>query len=83
MLTGIQTIPISFKDYLELLDWPGRQLKQDKRGSIDHNTRSIMNRYGFTPDTWLKTQLPQVSWKQKALGSAESIKDYCGAIGQH
>ena len=81
-LTGISQIPISFREYLELLDWTGRQIRQGKRGLIDHNAPSIMTRLGFTPEKWLKTQTPQVSWTQRAIGSAERIKDYCSAIGQ-
>ncbi len=81
-LTGLHHIPISFRDYLELLDWTGRQIKKGKRGAIDHNAPAIMARLGFTPEKWLKTQTPQVSWTQRAIGSAERIKDYCSAIGQ-
>ena len=78
----MDTLPIGFKEYLELLEWSGRQIRHGKRGSIDNNTPAIMRRLGYTAEQWLKTQTPQVSWKQKALGSAERIKDYCSAIGQ-
>ena len=41
-----------------------------------------MSRLGFTPEKWIKTLTPQVPWKQKALGNAEKIREYCEAIGQ-
>ncbi len=81
-LTSLRTLPISLKQYLELLDWSGRQFKHAKRGSIDQNAPPIMTRLGVTPEQWIKTLTPQVSWKQKALGNTERIRDYCNAIGQ-
>lgn len=75
-------IPISFKEYLELLDWTGRQLKNEKRGSIELTLPSIASRLGYSSAQWIKTQAPQVNWRQRALGSVEKIKDYCNGIGQ-
>ncbi len=81
-LSSMRSLPITFKDYLELLDWTGRQVRKGKRGSIDESAPVIMNRLGFTPEKWIKAITPQVSWKQRALGNAEKISEYCKAIGQ-
>lgn len=76
-------LPITFRDYLELLDWTGRELRLSKRGSITTKEPPIMARLGYTPQQWMKTQLPRVSWMQRAVGHAEAIKEYAIAIGQH
>jgi len=80
--TGFNVIPIAFADYLELLDYTGRAIKRSKRGSIDGDAPPIMTRLGYTPEQWVKTQKPSLSWVQKALGNSVSIKEYCAAIGQ-
>ena len=38
MPTGL---PFRLQDYLELLDWTGRQLRRNKRGAIDDSLPSI------------------------------------------
>ena len=77
-----QCPPVTLKRYLEVLDWTGRLIKAGKRGAINESAPSIITRLGHTLTTWLKTQTPQLSWKQKALGSADRIKEYCEAIDQ-
>jgi len=37
-------IPFSLKDYLELVDWGGREIKHNKRGSIRSHTPPILAR---------------------------------------
>ena len=77
------TLPVTFKQYLEVLDWAGRIMQAGKRGVIGERTPSIITRLGYTAKTWGLTQTPQLSWRQKALGSKEKIQLYCEAIGQN
>ena len=37
-------IPFNLKDYLELVDWSGREIKHNKRGYIPANTPAILTR---------------------------------------
>ncbi|MDO6462175.1 transposase [Granulosicoccaceae sp. 1_MG-2023] len=46
-------IPMPLTDYLDLLDWTGRQLRQDKRGSINCDEPPILDRIGIAPGDWL------------------------------
>jgi len=39
-------LPFSLNDYLELVDWTGRQIREDKRGHIDSDTPPILQRLG-------------------------------------
>ena len=40
-------------DYLELVDWTGRQLKRNKKGKIPYNAPPILNRLGIEIQNWL------------------------------
>lgn len=48
-------IPITFKDYAELLDWTGRALRTDKRGAIPEHLLPIFNRLQLQERNWLDT----------------------------
>ena len=45
-------IPISGRDYLELVDWTGRIIRNDKRGYIDHELPSILSRLQISSEQW-------------------------------
>lgn len=40
-------IPFGFEDYLELVDWTGRAIREDKRGAIDGRLPVILERLGI------------------------------------
>ncbi len=44
---------MSLPQYLQLLDWTGRQFQQDKRRSIPKNVPPILERLNLSPDLWL------------------------------
>lgn len=46
-------IPCAFEAYLELVDWTGRSLRDDKRGAIDHSLPPILQRLEITPQQWM------------------------------
>ena len=46
-------LPMSLDQYLELLDWTGRQLRQDKRGAIPGKLAPILERIGLPGEAWL------------------------------
>ncbi len=41
-----------FTDYLELLDWTGRFIRDDKRGSINAGLPPILTRLGISAKQW-------------------------------
>ena len=73
-------LPISFDDYLALLDWTGRQLRTDKSGYIQVDLPEIFVRLNYSPEQWIKSHQPSITWQQRALGSVEHILDYCDAL---
>ena len=69
-------------DYLELVDWTGRALREDKRGAIAESTPAILVRLGIEPQTWLKHMRPRRNRMLVALGGMEKLKQYIKATGR-
>ncbi len=46
-------IPLAFDSYLELVDWTGRAMRTDKRGVIDSQLPSILERLQLSPKQWV------------------------------
>ena len=46
-------ICITYRDYLQLVDWTGRILRDDKRGCIDETLPPILNRLEIEGKQWL------------------------------
>ena len=44
---------MSLDQYLQLLDWTGRQLRTDKRGSIPKGLDPMLERLQCSAETWL------------------------------
>jgi len=45
-------LPFTLTDYIELVDWTGRIVRDDKRGSINPNLPPILKRLNFEKDAW-------------------------------
>jgi len=44
-------------EYLQLVDYSGRQLRADKRGVIAGPPPTILRRLGYSPDSWTRQVL--------------------------
>ena len=67
--------------YFELVDWTGRMVRKDKRGSIPSTMPPILARMNIDPDEWLKT----MSWGnrfRRAVGTLASLKNYANKTGR-
>ncbi len=49
---SLDGIPYGFQDYLELVDWTGRIIRDDKRGFIDNRLPSILQRLQIPFAQW-------------------------------
>ena len=47
-------IQFDFVDYLELIDWTGRSIRDDKKGFIAPNQPKILQQMGIKADAWLE-----------------------------
>ncbi|MFY8274637.1 transposase [Pseudoalteromonas sp. SSDWG2] len=69
-------LPFELSTYLELLDWTGRCIREDKRGAIPDAARPILERLDISPDNWLKLTTNLTKAFKAAIGKERAITDY-------
>lgn len=75
---GGEKITIDFKlsDYMQLIDYTGRILREDKRGAIPHEIAPIFSRLKINSNSWLETIKHLETKFFNAIGHAESLEDF-------
>jgi hypothetical protein len=74
-------LPFRLVDYLELVDWTGRQIREDKRGHIDSDLPCILLRLGIDEEHWLyMTQNFESSFKT-LVGAVHLLRKVCEEMG--
>ena len=76
-----KAIPFNLNDYLTLVDWTGRTIRNDKRGSIPESLPPILERLQMSQDTWLEAVHKASHRYGLAKGTIERLQDYANAIG--
>jgi REP element-mobilizing transposase RayT len=75
-------IPFSLRDYLELVDWTGRAIREDKRGAISESLPPILARLNIDPDRWRRhmqrTGLPFYH----AIGRPHRLRELADSLGR-
>ncbi|MBL1258958.1 MAG: hypothetical protein COB33_000315 [Thiotrichaceae bacterium] len=74
-------LPFRLTDYLELVDWTGRILRDDKRGAIPENTPPILGRLNIETKHWLYLTKNFESPFKGLVGSVEKLKQVCQKLG--
>jgi hypothetical protein len=70
-------LPFRLKDYLELVDWTGRAIVEDKKGYIPTNQPPILQRLQIDTQHWLyMTQHFESSFKG-LVGASYKLKEAC------
>ncbi len=77
-----QDIPFGLKDYLELVDWAGRQIISNKRGNIPASTPPILARLGMDASPVLEYLAKDDIHSFGALGPISMLKAFAQSIGQ-
>ena len=75
-------LPFRLTDYLELVDWTGRILRDDKRGAIPGNVPPILAQLNIDPKQWCYLSQHFESDFKSLVGSAYKVKAACEALGQ-
>jgi REP element-mobilizing transposase RayT len=75
-------LSIRMLDYLELVDWSGRLVREGKRGSIALATPSVLTRLGLREREWQTQMLGIESRYWRAVGTMESLMAKAKALGQ-
>ena len=77
-----EALPFSLQDYLQLADWSGRAVRDDKRGSIPDHLPPILVRLGIKPPTYVKMPRRSDYPMHKALGRVVAMREAARALGQ-
>ncbi len=80
--SGAVRIPYSFKDYLQLVDWTGRAIRNDKRGHIDARLPPIITRLNIDPRAWEAAMQPRGNVFGRAMGRLNHLQLHAKALGQ-
>ncbi|WP_323053887.1 hypothetical protein [Microbulbifer thermotolerans] len=75
-------LPFQLQDYLELVDWSGRCLREDKRGAIDEQLPPILERLQIDPRYWLYLNRNFESRFKSLVGAAHSVRNACQQLGK-
>jgi REP element-mobilizing transposase RayT len=67
-------IPMRLTDYLDLVDWTGRQIKENKRGAISGSEPAIMDRLGINAEHWLYITQNFESEFKDIVGAVDEVK---------
>ncbi|CAH0991181.1 hypothetical protein SIN8267_01283 [Sinobacterium norvegicum] len=74
-------IAIRLTDYLELVDWTGRIIREDKRGAIERQLPPILDRLQLDPKHWLYLSQHFESRFKRLVGTAYALKRGAEALG--
>ena len=75
-------IIFNFVDYLQLVDWTGRQIREDKVGSIYSSEEPILKRLSISPEHWVYLCTHFESRFKGLVGTAHSLKAACDHFGR-
>jgi len=72
-----EEIPYLYREYLELVDWSGRAIREDKRGAIDSRLPPILTRLGIDGEEWQKAMHPKgVHQFSRAMGKCDVMREH-------
>lgn len=67
-------LPISLGDYLQLLDWTGRQIRSGKRGATPQNVDPLFERLGISGELWVDCVMNFRKWFRSSVGRPKSME---------
>ncbi len=79
---GAFAIPFRLKDYLELVDWAGREINPGKKGFIPANTPPLLTRLGMDAAPVLDYLCRKEKQPYGALGPVSRLRAFAHSIGQ-
>ena len=75
-------LSLSLNEYIELIDWTGRQVKEGKRGAIPAHLKPILTRLNIDADNWVDTVRSFGKLFYRIAGTIESIIQKTTKAGQ-
>ncbi|MCP4324033.1 MAG: hypothetical protein GY787_19675, partial [Alteromonadales bacterium] len=77
-----QGINFTLIDYLELVDWSGRIIREGKRGAISAQTPVLLSALGLDHETWLSLASDFGKTYHGAVGSLEELALFAEHTGK-
>ncbi|MGH8196087.1 MAG: transposase [Woeseiaceae bacterium] len=77
-----QSIDMKYQDYLELVNWTGGIIRDDKRGYIPDAMPPVMQRFNVSRDNWALEIKHYGRWYYRAVGALKELERYRQHLGQ-
>jgi REP element-mobilizing transposase RayT len=81
-LANAHALPMSLRDYLQLVDWSGRIMREGKRGAIEQFAPPILQRLNIDPNVWRDAMRLRGNVFGRALGKLDNLRLHAHALGQ-
>jgi len=78
----LQGVAFTLIDYLELVDWTGRMIRDDKSGAILAGTPALLSVLGLDRETWLMLANDFGKTYHNAVGSSEELALFAEHTGK-
>jgi putative transposase len=75
-------IPFPLEDYIELIDWTGRAIRDDKKGAIPGHIAPILERLQLNDREWLSNVTHFGSRFYKVVGKIDAIRHFSQQLKQ-
>jgi len=75
-------IPYNLIEYIQLVEWTGRQLKAGKRGYIKSDIPPIFERLKINSAAWLHNCEGLETIYYRVIGSAARLQEFCEKLKQ-
>jgi REP element-mobilizing transposase RayT len=75
-------LPVTPDQYLNLVDWTGRQIREDKKGAIPAHLAPILTRLDIETDRWLNTFQGYGSLFHRVVGKFTNMTDSAKRAGK-
>ena len=75
-------LPISLSDYLELVDWTGRENRRGQKGVVPSYLATILKRLGLSATCWCDLVTKFGRYFKRAVGTAAHLQEEAARRGQ-
>ena len=76
-------LPMTLAQYLQLLDWSGRQARSGKRGKVPGKLAPILTRLGLNQERWIDLATDFDALFRRIAGDVAEVERYAESRGRH
>ncbi|GAA3915451.1 hypothetical protein [Litoribacillus peritrichatus] len=76
-------LPVPLTHYLELVDWTGRIIREDKRGAVSNTLPPILGRLNLDQQEWISMSKGFEKSYKTFAGTVEKMKEASQLLGYH